>query len=68
MKSDDAGRQILQSMPSTDNYGQRVTERAIKSSFGKAIKNTEERQEVSEVKAASPMPSPEALPVLGVPP
>lgn len=34
MKSDDAGRQILQSMPSADNPGQRVTERAIKSFFG----------------------------------
>lgn len=31
-------------------------------------KNTDERQRVSEVKAASPMLTSEALPVIGVPP
>ena len=38
MKSDDAGGQILQSMPSADNHGQRVTERAIKSLLGNGDK------------------------------
>jgi len=33
-----------------------------------AIKNTEERQEVSEVRQRPPMQTSEALPILGVPP
>lgn len=55
-------------MPSGDNHGQRVTERAIKSLFGNGDQEHGGTAISLQVKAASPMPSTEALPFLGVPP
>jgi hypothetical protein len=40
----------------------------VKSLYSNGDKNTDERQIVSKVKAASPMLTSEALPVIGVPP
>lgn len=56
------------SMPSVAVSKRQVRERSEKSLYSNGDKNTDERQRVSEVKAASPMLTSEALPVIGVPP
>lgn len=58
-----------QSMPSVAASKQQVRERSERSFHSNGDKNTDERHKVSEVvKAASPMLTSEALPVIGVPP
>ena len=57
-----------QSMPSVAESKRQVMERSEKSFHSNGAKNTDERQIVSEVKAAFPMLTSEALPVIGVPP
>ena len=57
-----------QSMPSVAVSKRQVRERSEKSFLSNGDKNTDERQRVSEVKAASPMLTSEVLPVIGVPP
>ena len=59
---------ITQSMPSVAASKRQVWERSVKSFHSNGDKNTDERQIVSEEKAASPMLTSEALPVIGVPP
>lgn len=59
---------FVQSMPSVAASKRQVWERSVKSFHSNDDKNTDERQIVSEEKAASPMLTSEALPVIGVPP
>ena len=55
-------------MPSVAVSKRQERGRSVKSFHSNGDKNTDERQIVSEVKAASPMLTSEALPVIGVPP
>lgn len=57
-----------QSMPSVAASKRQVRERSEKSFHSNGDKNTDGRHKVSEEKAASPMLTSEALPVIGVPP